>query len=483
MSVNTAIQDLVVRVKRAQQAGAIIYSGITSEQAARNTSMSNFATSSIEAEVGTEGPDSRMSPVRRTFCLLVTFDIIFTFILWVIYTQLKADNIAWAPYVEEVLHYSIKHSMFDIVMAAASRFVLLILAYALFRIQHWWMVAVTTFSTCAFLLAKCFIFKFSRKNNNSNPLSYALLLVSFVICWIETWLLDFKVLPQERTSQLRETLSTVVNERTPLLSGRDNLQPDNASTIPDEFHSPIDSPNDSDEDADEQFVFHKGGPGQLDSKSKLDRECLRQAKETWDLVYSWYGTEKDWKIECGTNPIDGCVRGKKSNGGYKIFLLQAYLDINPHELWEELVFKAPEMPKWNPTVLESRTIHPLTDTCDISYYVAAAGAKGLVKSRDFVVVRRWGNRRGIYMSVGVSITYPGMPPVKKHVRGENGPGGVLLAPLPGESNKCEFTWYCNTNLKGMLPHKLVDTAMGGMLMDYLKYLRFRVEQINKQRGR
>lgn len=37
--------------------------------------------------------------------------------------------------------------------------------------------------------------------------------------------------------------------------------------------------------------------------------------------------------------------------------------------------------------------------------------------------------------------------------------------------------------QGMLPHKLVDTAMGGMLMDYLKYLRFRVEQINKQRGR
>ena len=35
----------------------------------------------------------------------------------------------------------------------------------------------------------------------------------------------------------------------------------------------------------------------------------------------------------------------------------------------------------------------------------------------------------------------------------------------------------------MLPQKLVDTAMGGMLMDYLKYLRSRVEQINKQRGR
>ena len=30
-----------------------------------------------------------MSPVRRTFCLLVTFDLIFTFIVWVIYVQVS----------------------------------------------------------------------------------------------------------------------------------------------------------------------------------------------------------------------------------------------------------------------------------------------------------------------------------------------------------------------------------------------------------
>ena len=30
-----------------------------------------------------------MSPARRTFCLLTTFDLILTFILWVIYTQVR----------------------------------------------------------------------------------------------------------------------------------------------------------------------------------------------------------------------------------------------------------------------------------------------------------------------------------------------------------------------------------------------------------
>ena len=31
--------------------------------------------------------EGRMSPSRRTFCLFTTFDLILTFILWVIYTQ------------------------------------------------------------------------------------------------------------------------------------------------------------------------------------------------------------------------------------------------------------------------------------------------------------------------------------------------------------------------------------------------------------
>ena len=35
-------------------------------------------------------------------------------------------------------------------------------------------------------------------DSSRNPLSYVLLIISFVLAWVETWFLDFKVLPWER---------------------------------------------------------------------------------------------------------------------------------------------------------------------------------------------------------------------------------------------------------------------------------------------
>lgn len=63
-----------------------------------------------------------------------------------------------------------------------------------------------------------------------------------------------------------------------------------------------------------------------------------------------------------------------------------------------------------------QVVRRLSENCDISYYVAAPGAKGLVKSRDFVVVRKWGKRKGLYFSTGMSVKYPNIPPVDKCVR-------------------------------------------------------------------
>ncbi|KAK2171253.1 hypothetical protein NP493_1086g00040 [Ridgeia piscesae] len=103
-----------------------------------------------------------MSPVRRTFCLLVTFDLIFSFILWsrflVFLLQVLGTGFNARTFIKEAIHYTFSSSLFDTVLCAACRFVLLLLAYALLRIKHPWVVALTTFGTCAFLVTKVFLF-------------------------------------------------------------------------------------------------------------------------------------------------------------------------------------------------------------------------------------------------------------------------------------------------------------------------------------
>ena len=62
-----------------------------------------------------------------------------------------------------------------------------------------------------------------------------------------------------------------------------------------------------------------------------------------------------------------------------------------------------------------QTVLVIDDNTDISYNVAA-GIGGVVSSRDFVNLRHWGTREGVFLSAGEGVTHPDRPPNKKHVR-------------------------------------------------------------------
>ena len=54
-----------------------------------------------------------------------------------------------------------------------------------------------------------FSFFFSQINepsNDTNTICYVLLIASFILTWVETWFLDFKVLPREQKDRERGEL-------------------------------------------------------------------------------------------------------------------------------------------------------------------------------------------------------------------------------------------------------------------------------------
>lgn len=118
--------------------------------------------------------DGRMSVVRRFFCLFVTFDLVFISLLWIICAVITGDNI-YDALRAQVLHYSIYTSLFDIVMAAVVRFVVLVLFYGLLYINHWSIIAVS-FSFICFGKQKlstfhCFFFNSSVRQHLVDSLS------------------------------------------------------------------------------------------------------------------------------------------------------------------------------------------------------------------------------------------------------------------------------------------------------------------------
>uniref|UniRef100_A0A8C5UJ60 STARD3 N-terminal like n=1 Tax=Microcebus murinus TaxID=30608 RepID=A0A8C5UJ60_MICMU len=143
-----------------------------------------------------EGREKKgISDVRRTFCLFVTFDLLFVTLLWII--ELNVNGGIENTLEREVVQYDYYSSYFDIFLLAVFRFKVLILAYAVCRLRHWWAVAL--FSQGAF--------------------GYVLPIISFILAWIETWFLDFKVLPQEAEEENRLLIVQDASESAALLPG------------------------------------------------------------------------------------------------------------------------------------------------------------------------------------------------------------------------------------------------------------------------
>ena len=97
--------------------------------------------------------NGRMSPVRRFFVLLCTFDILFTSLLWIIALLVTGRDLTRELH-QQVMEYTIHSSMFDCVMASAGRFLVCLSFYGLLDLSHWWPITVTTAGTVAFLIAK-----------------------------------------------------------------------------------------------------------------------------------------------------------------------------------------------------------------------------------------------------------------------------------------------------------------------------------------
>ncbi|XP_058807638.1 steroidogenic acute regulatory protein-like isoform X3 [Phymastichus coffea] len=295
-----AADDRQIRTAAESLLNASINSGRSSY--AQNLRSPDYVNEAFVAGLRYNG---RMSNVRRFFCLFVTFDFLFTILMWLICIMISGKSVQ-TSFVDQIVHYNVKTSLFDIVMTAACRFTILLLFYALLHINHWFVVAASTTLTCAFLLTKVFLYDWSKP---SQPVFEVLLvLTSFVLVWSEVWFLDIKVIPQE--SQARDWfLGFPDTERAPLLSPSSVVPAfmpvENAGS----FYTPMDSPDHSDDEGQSHRRRIDSHPSFLsttiDLKLPLEKveECKREAplllKKCYDLIVS-----QDWKVEQVTEDGD-----------------------------------------------------------------------------------------------------------------------------------------------------------------------------------
>ncbi|CAH1116944.1 unnamed protein product [Phaedon cochleariae] len=403
--------------------------------------------------------EGRMSSVRRFFCLFVTFDFLFTCLMWIICVMLNGEYIITALQ-EQVVHYNIHTSLFDIVLIASCRFIMLIFFYALLYMNHWFIISLSTASTCGFLITKVFFYDWPH---SSQPVFEVLLvLASFILAWGEAWFLDFKVIPQETHANRYLITDT---ERTPLIRSYVQGLPSMYTESIGNFYSPQGSPEGSMFRFDQSANVSTYLPVKFtkEQEDNYKRTASKVFHEAWDLFKS-----KDWKLQ-KQNENDSFFSRSESKGK-KIFKVQAEISVSPRYLLEELFYQVHELPKWNPAIKESQRIQSLNEHTDITYQVSKEAAKGLVSSRDFVNLRHWAEIENGYM-ISVSKTdHPSIPVNKKIVRGENGVGCFVIEET-SQTDISMFHWIMNTNLKIWIPSTILEKEVAHMMFTYIKDLR------------
>nr|XP_013800202.1 PREDICTED: stAR-related lipid transfer protein 3 [Apteryx mantelli mantelli] len=404
-------------------------------------------------------PEKRkaISDVRRTFCLFVTFDLLFISLLWII--ELNTKDGIQKNLKNEIVEYNFKTSFFDIFVLAFFRFFVLLLAYAILKLRHWWVIAVTTLVSSAFLIVKVILSELLTKG----AFGYLLPIVSFVIAWLETWFLDFKVLTQEAEEERWYLAAQAAAARGPLLYP--------GALSDGQFYSPPESFAGSDE-SDEEGVGRKALTAQ-------EKEYVRQGKEAMEVVDQILAQEENWKFE-KNNEFGDVVYTFEIPFHGKTFILKAFLQCSAETVYQEVILQPEKMILWNRTVAACQILQRIEDNTIVSYDVAAGAAGGVVSPRDFVNVRRIERRRDRYISSGISTTHSLKPPLSKYVRGENGPGGFIVLKCPSNPRVCTFIWILNTDLKGRLPRYLIHQSLVATMFEFAFHLRQRVGELSSK---
>uniref|UniRef100_A0AC11BS47 StAR related lipid transfer domain containing 3 n=1 Tax=Ovis aries TaxID=9940 RepID=A0AC11BS47_SHEEP len=384
-------------------------------------------------------PEKRraISDVRRTFCLFVTFDLLFISLLWII--ELNTNTGIQKNLEQEVINYNFKTSFFDIFVLAFFRFSGLLLGYAVLRLRHWWVIA---------LLSK-------------GAFGYLLPIVSFVLAWLETWFLDFKVLPQEAEEERWYLAAQAAVARGPLLFS--------SALSEGQFYSPPESFAGSDNESDEEIVGKK-------SFSAQEREYILQGKEAMTVVDQILAQEENWKFEKNNEYGDTVYTIEVPFHG-KTFILKTFLPCPAELVYQEVILQPERMVLWNKTVTACQILQRVEDNTLISYDVSSGAAGGVVSPRDFVNVRRIERRRDRYLSSGIATTHCTKPPTHKYVRGENGPGGFIVLKSASNPRVCTFIWILNTDLKGRLPRYLIHQSLAATMFEFAFHLRQRIGEL------
>uniref|UniRef100_A0A914YU36 MENTAL domain-containing protein n=1 Tax=Panagrolaimus superbus TaxID=310955 RepID=A0A914YU36_9BILA len=303
-----------------------------------------------------------MSKDRQKFLIICVFDFALATLLWLLSTVTKGDD--WPKIFMQEINLFEKHflqtSLFDIIIVVFLRMIVLLICFAWLRLDHWLPVAITTTITTIYIIIK--ILFFFNKDNGALP-QYLMIIGSFIIAWIELWLLPFRVLAHERSNDI-VSIETPPTEATLVRSIHE-----------DDFRSAVEYSSASE---DEESRPPLRSPASLSKQyiklsSEMRNECFHIAKNTETNAREIYNEINDWKQ---LNSVPEVRYSERLNSFYikkEYHCLPKSLFI---AMWKENI-------AWNTQAKSSQILLPLDNETELARSISQPAMNGYIASRFY----------------------------------------------------------------------------------------------------
>ncbi|XP_038072098.1 stAR-related lipid transfer protein 5-like [Patiria miniata] len=209
---------------------------------------------------------------------------------------------------------------------------------------------------------------------------------------------------------------------------------------------------------------HAGGTG-ISSFGSMDykEEAERMSQRVFELY-----SDSDWKVAKTSKDIRVLYKKSAEFDGY-VYRAECTLDSSPERILE-YILPSPKglRGKWDKNVKESEVIEHINKDLIVARSATHSAAMGLISSRDFldlIYVKRYPTNNMV-CTHSKSIKRKDCASRDGFIRGTNYHGGTFCIPVEGESTRTRVINMVQSDLGGMLPKTLVDSALPSNLIDF-----------------
>ncbi|XP_063151412.1 stAR-related lipid transfer protein 4 isoform X1 [Candoia aspera] len=187
-----------------------------------------------------------------------------------------------------------------------------------------------------------------------------------------------------------------------------------------------------------------------------------------NTVIQYYNIEDgEWRVARKTKDITVWRKPSEEFSGY-LYKTQGIVEDVTNRIIDH-IRPGPYRLHWDSLMTTMDIVEKYQENCCVMRYTTAGQILNIIAPREFIDFSCTTNYEDGLLSCGYSLDYGEVRP--SFVRGFNHPCGWFCFPLTDNPRHSLLVGFIQTDLRGMLPQSVVDTAMAGTLINFYSDLR------------